>query len=153
MKRLGTLLAVGLAIVSIQTNAAEDRKDRRAVRERGDRQEARHDKQDVEERIRQINKLDNRPAVRDAGLRAVSKELGKPVPQLEAQLKEHSNLGIAGLLVANTIASESRKEPANVIKAHGNGTSWVEMARNNNVSLDTIEAKLARVETAMRDAK
>jgi hypothetical protein len=154
MKRLTTLLTIAAFAAAIHVNAADEQKERRAVRERADRQEAtKGDKQDIEQRIRQINRLDNRPAVRDAGLRAVSKELGKPVPQLEAQLKDHPNLGIAGLLVANTIASESKKDADTVIKAHGAGRGWVDVARNNSVSLDSLEAKLSRVESAMRDAK
>jgi hypothetical protein len=153
MKKVTTLLAVAALATAFHVNAADQPKERRAVRERADRQETKGDKQDIENRIRQINRLDNRPAVRDAGLRAVSKELGKPVPQLQTQLKEHSGLGIAGLLVANTIASESKKDADTVIKAHGGDRGWVDVARNNNVSLDSLEAKLSRVESAMRDAK
>ncbi|HMJ91580.1 MAG TPA: hypothetical protein VK530_17280 [Candidatus Acidoferrum sp.] len=155
MKRVTILFSAMTLVAALNLNAAdENQKERKAVRERADRPETKaENKQDVEQRIRQINRLDNKPVVLDAGLRAVSKELGTPVPVLEAQLKEHSRLGIAGLLVANTIASDSKKSPETVIKAHGDGRSWVEMARNNNVSLDTLEAKLTRVENAMKEAK
>jgi len=150
MKKLTILFSIVALAATFNTNAADTQKERRAVRERADRQDT---KTDVEDRIRTINRLDNKPATRDAGLRAVSKELGIPVPTLEAQLKSHPNIGIAGLLVANSIAQESKKDAESVIKAHSTDRSWQEVARNNSVTLGSLDTKLGNVESAMKEGK
>jgi hypothetical protein len=107
-------------------------------------------KGDIEDRIREVNRLDNKGAEKNAGLRAVSDELAIPVPTLQAQLKSHPNLGIGGLVAANTIAQATKKDADTLIKAHGEGRGWAVVARNNGVSVDTIESKLTNVENAMK---
>lgn len=154
MKSATILFSVIALAAALNVSAADDRKERRAVRERADRKESAGEvKGDMEQRIRDINRLDNKPAVRDAGLRSVSKELGIPVPTLEAQLKSNPGVGIAGLLIANSVAQESKKDVDTIIKAHGGDRSWADVARNNNVTLSSLETRLQHVETAMKDGK
>lgn len=147
MKKITLMVAVLALSVATVTQAAdrETRKERRAER--------RETKGDIDDHIKDINKLDNKESARLAGLRAVSHETAVSVPKLQDQLKEHPNLGIAGLLVANDIAVTGKKDVDELMKAHGNGKTWAEIAKQHSASLDSIETKLGRVESAMRDAK
>ena len=107
-------------------------------------------KVDIDQRIRDINRLDNKESARLAGLRAVSQETGVRVPVLEAQQKAHPKVGIAGLLVVNEIAVHNKKEASDILKSHSEGHTWVEIARSHGESLETLDAKLNRVEAAIK---
>jgi hypothetical protein len=152
MKKFTLIITAVAVLAGMSVNAAdkETRKERRAERnERGEKAA----KRDIDDHIRDINKLDNKESARLAGLRAVSKETAVPVPRLEEQLKNHPKAGIAGLLVANEIGNKTKKEPSDVFKAHGNGRSWAELAKEHSADAAAMEDKLSRVESAMRDAK
>jgi len=127
---------------------AADNKEKRA--ERAGTKEM---KLDADQRIRDINRLDNRQEARLAGLRSVSQETGVPVPTLEAQHKAHPKAGVAGLLVANDIAVRSHADVNELLRAHSTGKSWVEIARNHGVSVSDLDTKLNRVESDMKAAK
>jgi hypothetical protein len=144
-----TLIVTAIALIAgVSVNAADNKKEKRA-----ERRSEHSAKKDIDEHIRDINKLDNKEGARLAGLRAVSHETGTPVPRLEEQLKNHPKAGIAGLLVANEIGNKTKKEPSDVFKAHGNGKSWAELAREHSADVGAMETKLARVEAALREAK
>jgi len=140
--------AAAMTLVAINATAADTAKQSRA-----ERQESRETRADINDRIRDLNQLDNKPAARLAGLRAVSKETGVPVPTLEAQHKQHPKIGIAGLLVANDIAVRGKADVSQLIRQRNSGKTWNELAQANHVPFDTVEAKLGQVETAMREAK
>lgn len=129
---------------------AEVRKEREAVREKADRRET---KVDIDKRIQAINRLDNSPSVMRHGMAAVSKETAVPLPKIEAEHKEHPNVGLAGLFVAHELSTRTHKPVEHFLKAHATGKSWTAIAAANNENLDTLEAKLTRIEQAMRDAK
>jgi Ni/Co efflux regulator RcnB len=146
MKKLTLLITIIALSATTLTQAADGaKKEKRA--------EKRETKASIDDHIKDINKLDNKESSRLAGLRAVSHETAVGIPKLQDQLKEHPNAGIAGLLVANDIAVSGKKDASDVFKAHGNGKSWSEIAKDHSASVDSLETKLSRVESAMRDAK
>lgn len=149
MKKFTLIITAVALIAGVSANAADNNKKEK----RGERRSEQAAKKDIDEHIRDINKLDNKESSRLAGLRAVSHETGVPVPRLEEQLKNHPKAGIAGLLVANEIGNKTKKEPSDVFKAHGNGKSWAELAREHSADVGAMENKLAHVEAALREAK
>jgi hypothetical protein len=110
-------------------------------------------KVDLDRHVRAINTLDNRDTVRRAGLAAIAAETGITVATLQKQRRDHENIGSAGLLIGNAIAAKTKRPVANYFRQHVEGKSWERIAADNQVSLEELEAKLARVETAMRNAK
>lgn len=110
-------------------------------------------KVDLDKRARAVNTLDNKEAPRRAGLAAISRETGVSVAKLQAQRREHENIGTAGLAMANVIAAKTGKPAGNYMRQHEEGKSWERIAADNNVKLEELDAKVARVEEAMRSAK
>ena len=110
-------------------------------------------KVDLDRRARAINTLDNRDAVRRVGLSAIAGETGVTVATLQKQRRDHNGIGTAGLLLANAIAAKSGKPAANYFRQHSEGKSWEKIAADNQVNLEDLDAKLTRVENAMRSAK
>jgi hypothetical protein len=141
-----TLLTVG----SLTAADKPLRKEREAVRERADRVET---KGDIEKRIQALNRLDNSPSSMRVGMAAVSKETAVPLPTIEAEHKDHPNVGLAGLFVAHELATRTHKPVEQFLKARASGKTWSQIAAANGENLDVLEAKLARIEAAVRDAK
>ncbi|HWN95235.1 MAG TPA: hypothetical protein VNT99_09390 [Methylomirabilota bacterium] len=147
MKML-TLLLTALALAGTATNAA-DNKDRQTQRREQAQQRAMAD--DVDRRIQTINRLDNNQSALMAGMAAVSKETAVPLPTIEAEHKDHPQMGLAGLFVAHQLAVKSHKPVDQLIKQRRAGRTWTELARANNQDLVELEQKLARIEQAMRN--
>jgi hypothetical protein len=110
-------------------------------------------KVDLDRHIRAINSLDNRDAVRRAGLSAVAEETGVSVSTLQKQRRGNPNVGTAGLLVANVIAAVTPGGVAVHFRQHAAGKSWERIAADHQVNFDELQAKLARVENVMRAVK
>jgi hypothetical protein len=133
---------------------AATREDRTAVRER----ERDANRTGLNRRVESLNTLEDKPGVMNAGLAALSKETGTPLPQIETLQKAHKSAGIGDLFVAEELAVTTRKpggeyQAADVfLKQHANGKSWSEIIRENNGNQNTIEQKLSRIEQAMKDA-
>jgi hypothetical protein len=111
------------------------------------------EKADLEKRVKTVNNLADKEAPRRAGLDAISKETGVPLAKLQAQRREHDGIGIAGLTMANVIAGKTGKPAATYIRAHLSGKPWDKIAADNGVKLEELDAKVARVEEAMRNVK
>jgi hypothetical protein len=111
------------------------------------------EKADLEKRVKTVNNLADKEAPRRAGLDAISKETGVPLAKLQAQRRENDGIGLAGLTMANVIAGKTGKPAATYIRAHLSGKPWDKIAADNGVSLEELDAKVARVEAAMRNVK
>jgi len=150
MATMAALLAGFSVNAADQDTKREIRKERQAVRERAERVET---KGDIEQRIQALNRLDNSPASMRAGMAAVSKETAVPLPKIQAEHKEHPNVGLAGLFVAHELATQTHKPVEQFLKARASGRSWSQIAASHGLNLDVVENKLARIESAVRDAK
>lgn len=146
MNKFTCIMALALA-AAISTQAADPQKSRER---RAERREARRD---IDQHIRAINALDNKPAALQAGLRAASQESAVPVPTLQAEHKDHPKIGLAGLFVAHEIATRSKKSADDLIKQRSSGRTWTQIALAHHEDLDVLETKLSRIEEAMRAAK
>ena len=154
--RMLTIVTTAALLAGFSVNAADQekkreiRKEQQAVRERAERVET---KGDIEERIQALNKLDNTPASMRAGMAAVSKETAVPLPKIQAEHKEHPNVGLAGLFVAHELATQTHKPVEQFPKARASGKSWSQIAGSHGLNLTVVENKLARIESAVRDAR
>lgn len=110
-------------------------------------------KADIDQRITAVNTLDNKPAVRRAGVAAIIKETGTTQKVVDNLRKEFPEMGTGGLLFATELAAQTKKPAANFVRQHTEGKSWERIATDHSVKLEPIDAKLARVEEAMRKAK
>jgi hypothetical protein len=110
-------------------------------------------KASFEKNIRSVNTLDNQAAARRAGFAAIAKETGVPLATIQKQHQEHEAMGSAGLYMANLIAAQTKKPAGTYLRQREAGKSWVEIAADSKVNLDSADAGLNRVEAAMRAAK
>src|SRR5688572_22356363 len=110
-------------------------------------------KVDLSKRAQAVNSLDDREGVRRAGIAAIATETGADLSTVQRQHREHEKLGTAGLFFANAIAAKTGKPAGTYIRQHADGKSWEKIAEDNKVSFEELDAKLARVEAAMRSAK
>ena len=147
MKKI-TLMAITLsAFVAVTIQAADDN----GNKNRRERAQQRESKGDIDNRIRDINKLDNSPAAMRSGMAAVSKETAVPLPTIEAEHKDHPKVGLAGLFMAHELSTHTSQPVEKVIKQHEAGKSWSELAAANNQDLSSMETKLARIEAALKN--
>ena len=148
MKKI-TLLFAALAFTGIVAQAADDDNDRRAQRRAQAQQ--RGVAGDIDRRIQSINRLDNNQAALMAGMAAISKETAVPLTTIQAEHKDHPQMGLAGLFVAHQLSVKTHKPVDQLIKQRQAGRSWTEVARANNQDLAELDQKLTRIEEAMRN--
>ena len=151
MKKITLMTITVSAFFALATQAADDNKNdsTKARRERAERRDA---KVDIDKRVREINKLDNSNDAMMAGMAAVSKETAVPMPTIQAEHKEHPKVGLAGLFVAHELATHTHEPVDKLIKQHESGKSWADLAAASNQDLNSIEAKLSRIEAALKNS-
>ena len=82
---------------------------------------------------------------------AVSQETAVPLPTIEAEAKDHPTLGLGGLFMAHELSVKTKKPTDQLIKTRQGGKMWSEIARDNGVNLSDVDAKLTRIENALRN--
>jgi hypothetical protein len=76
-----------------------------------------------------------------------------PLPTIEAEHKQHPTIGLAGIAVAHDLAVRTHKPVEHFLDARKAGKSWEAIAKANGVGPAELDAKLNRIEEAMRNAK
>jgi hypothetical protein len=107
------------------------------------------DKQDLENRVKQLNSVGAKPEMQDIAFQRISTETGVPVETVRKQHQRHPNVGVAGLMMANVLADETKKTPEQFLGAHDKGKNWVTIAQQNNVSVDKLNERLDRLAKAI----
>jgi hypothetical protein len=148
MRKLTLLIATLVLVGTFEANAADD-KDRRTPRR--EQSEQRGVGADIDKRIQALNRLDNNSSAMMAGMAAVSKETAVPLPTIEAEHKQHPQVGLAGLFIAHELSVKTHKPVDQLIKQRQAGRTWTELARANGEDLNELDQKLARIEDAMRN--
>ena len=111
------------------------------------------DKQDLdqlENRVKQLNAVGNKPEMQDIAFQRISTETGVPVETVRKQHGRHPNVGVAGLMIANVLANETKKTPEQFLGAKEKGKNWVTIAQQNNVSVDKLNERLDRLAKAIK---
>ena len=62
------------------------------------------------------------------GLTAVSKETAVPLPTIEEQQRNHPNVGLGDLFLAQELAVQTQQSVDQVLKQHSGGRTWNEIA-------------------------
>ena len=146
-----TLLLTSMALLAGYSTRAADEK---VTRERpGVQAERRAEKIDIDRRIQAINRLDNKQSALMAGMAEVSKQTAVPLPDIQAEHKQHPKVGLAGLFLAHELSVHTKKPVDHFIRQRVDGKTWNELATANGQDLGLIDAKLVRIEKAMTEAK
>lgn len=104
------------------------------------------EKKELDTRAQDVNALaDRHGGMRDA-IHDVSVETGVPEGQLQRMHDAHPDAGPAGLLIASVLADNTKEKPERFLSQRTSGKSWASMARENNVPLEKINAKLDNLE-------
>jgi hypothetical protein len=144
MKKLTLLITTICALGAWSIQAADET----TAQERRQRA-AQRDKADINQLIRDVNRLDNSAGAMRNGMAAVSKETAVPLTRIEATHKQYPNVGLGGLFMAHEIATKTTKSADELLKQHAGGKTWSELAVAEKVDLNMIENKLARIQDAI----
>lgn len=101
---------------------------------------------ELESRAQTVNSLaDKRGGTRDA-MHDVSVETGVPLDQIQRMHDQHPDAGAAGIMIACVLADNAKGSPERYLSQHVNGRGWTAIARQNNVPVDKINARLDKLE-------
>jgi hypothetical protein len=112
------------------------------------------DEQDLDEyekRVNRINTLADKPGMMNIALQRISTETGVPIENVRSQHKRFSTMGAAGIMIANVLANETKKEPSDFLKARTEGKKWLAQARQHKVSVDKLNDRLERLQKALTE--
>jgi hypothetical protein len=103
-------------------------------------------RQTFENHIRSLNTATVNNHAEKTTLHGVSVETGVPEDQVLQIHKNNPKTGPAGIFVACIIADHTKKDPETYVKQSAAGKAWAVIAQENNVPLDQIDERLARIE-------
>ena len=111
------------------------------------------DKEDLdhlENRVKQLNALGAKPAMQDVAFQRISTETGVPLETVRKQHGRHPNIGVAGVMIANVLANETKKNPEWFLTQKVDGKKWLQLAKEHNVSVDKLNERLDRLHKAIK---
>jgi hypothetical protein len=126
-----TLLSLPIPVVSAADDSSKDELDRKA---------------------KVVNREAEKESVFKQALHHVSIETGVPESTIEAQHRRNPDMGLAGIMMANVMAAETKKDSSEFIKQRKGGKGWSAIARANNVSLDKLTLRLDNLDRAIGTA-
>ena len=107
------------------------------------------DKDDFEQRAKQINRAAEKETVFKQALHHVSIETGVPEATVETQHRRNPEMGLTGIMLANVMAAETKQDSSTFIKQRKGGKGWVAIARANNVPLEKLTRRLDNLDRAI----
>lgn len=111
------------------------------------------DVEHFENRAKQLNNQAEKPGMLQVALQRISTETGVPLENVRAQHKRHPDIGVAGLMIANVLANETKKAPEQFLSQRAEGKKWLVMAKQNKVSVDKLNERLDRLARAIKGDK
>src|SRR4051812_9422602 len=132
MKKVTLLLTTTALLVGFHLKAADDNVTRNQRRAQTDRRDTQID---IDKRIQTINRLDNQESAKMAGLAAISKETAVPLPEIQGEVTQHSNVGLAGIFLAHELATHTHKPVDQFIRQRAAGKMWTQIATANGEDL------------------
>jgi hypothetical protein len=111
------------------------------------------DKEDLdhlEKRVKQLNSLAAKPGREEVALKRISTETGVPEASVRRQHGRHPDIGLGGLMIANVLANETKKLPEVFLKQRAGGKKWLAIAKENKVSVDSLNERLDRLAKAVK---
>ncbi len=104
---------------------------------------------ELEKRIRAVNSEAEKEGNFKRALHHVAIETGVPESKVEAQHQRNPDMGLSGIMLANVMAAETKKEPSEFIKERKSGKKWAAIAKANNVSTDKLTRRLDNLDRAI----
>ena len=101
---------------------------------------------ELENRIERINHTTDREGHTKPALQQVATETGVPFDRVQAMHREHPGVGVAGILIANVLADDTKKQPEQFMESHSKGKKWAEIAEDNKVPVSQLNTRLDRFE-------
>jgi hypothetical protein len=83
-------------------------------------------------------------------LQRISTETGVPLERVREQHKQHPDIGVAGLMLANVMASDTKKRPENFLNQRASGKKWLKIAKEQNVPVERLNERLDRLNRAIK---
>jgi hypothetical protein len=107
----------------------------------------------LENRVKQLNSLAAKPGQLDLAIQRISTETGVPEASLRRQHGRHPDIGVGGLMIANVLANDTKKAPETFLKERAAGKKWLAIAKENKVSVETLNERLDRLARAIKGDK
>jgi hypothetical protein len=104
-------------------------------------------------RVEDLDAMGRHSEVRDRVFARMYRGSGVPISALEAQEKAYPDMGVGGIMIANTIAKHGRIPVEQVYAEHKAGKSWGEIANQHKVSVADLLEKTSDYTAAARDAE
>jgi hypothetical protein len=98
---------------------------------------------------KQINEATKTTQQWETAMHTISVQTGVPRDQLRTLRQNYPTVEPSAVLIASVLADETKKAPEEFLKQHIAGQTWVQIARNNKVPLDKIDARLERIQQAL----
>jgi len=98
---------------------------------------------------KQINEATQTTQQWETAMHTISVQTGVPRDQLRTLRQNYPTVEPAAVLIASVLADETKKAPEEFLKQHIAGQNWVQIARNNKVPLEKIDARLERIQQAL----
>jgi hypothetical protein len=86
--------------------------------------------------------------MRDA-LHAVSVETGVPETKIQDMHHKHPQAGAAHILLSCVMADKTKRDPDYYLTQKGKDKTWAKMAKEENVPIDELDSRFARLEKHM----
>ena len=107
----------------------------------------------LNKRVEDLDAMGRHSEVRDRVFARMYRGSGVPISALETQEKAHPEVGMGGIMIANTIAKHGRIPVEQVYAEHKAGQSWGEIANQYKVSVADLIEKTSDYTAAARDAE
>jgi hypothetical protein len=103
-------------------------------------------KDELDARAQTVNALADKHGGMKEAVHSVSVETGVPMDQLQRMRDKHPDAGAAGIMIACVLADNAKGAPESYLNRHVNGKGWAAIARDSNVPLDKINARLDKLQ-------
>ena len=98
---------------------------------------------------KQINEGTQTTPQWETAMHTISVQTGVPRDQLRTLRQNYPTIEPSAVLIASVLADETKKAPEGFLKQHIAGQTWVQIAHNNKVPLEKIDARLQRIQQAL----
>jgi len=108
--------------------------------------------EELDKKADSINATAKNPGKLKAAFQSISSETGVPLAQVEHLHKNHPDAGPAGIMLACTMADETKKSPGHFLDSRLSGKAWGAIANDNKVPIDKLTQRLDHMATYLASA-
>jgi hypothetical protein len=105
---------------------------------------------EYEARVKRINAMAEKPGKMKTALQRIATETGMTADRIESQHKKNPEMGPAGIMLANVMSNDTKKNPGYFIEQRKSGKKWLAIAKENKIPVDRLNERLERLENAIK---